>query len=60
MQIGKLQRELPIGKLSTNIDTLKSALRKVRLYNQALQEAILIVEEKPGISILNKSGTKPS
>lgn len=56
----RLLRELPTDKLPTNVETLQSELRKARLYNQALQEAIHIAEEELGTPILKKSGTKQS
>lgn len=56
----RLLRELPTDKLPTHVETLQSELRKARLYNQALQEAILIAEEELGTPILKKSGTKQS
>lgn len=56
----RLLRELPTDKLPTNVETLQTELRKARLYNQALQEAILIAEEELGVPILKKSGTKQS
>ena len=48
----RLLRELPTDKLPTDVETLQTELRKARLYNQALQEAILIAEQELGTPIL--------
>ena len=56
----RLLRELPTDRLPTDVETLQSELRKARLHNQALQEAIHIAEEELGIPILKKSGPKQS
>lgn len=50
----RLLRELPRDKLPTDVETLQLELRNARLYNQVLQETILIAEKELRTPILEK------